>query len=310
MEQITTQDAIHLAFNTLFAQMKTILAVMQGSEKIKLLESFDDLLGQQKQFLSDTYSTEVDDFNQAADLVDQLNAEVDQLTGICAEAEKAIKRIEKEAEDRDHDLQTCLKKSQQIAVQRDTYRKEVEDLRAIRSERDRLKKQVERNKEANEKLEKKINQLEQDKSRLKRDSLTASQSVIKMKQVCNTIQQALFYDGLAPERIETINDVTYYFYRKPLIKTMMQINDFDVSREHQYFFTVQTSLGTHRDIIPGEGGTYGINAAKPLPKEVFSILQDEFAKETLFLPAEKPMFSSERLQKLFEEIDACLKEAA
>ena len=138
----------------------------------------------------------------------------------------------------------------------------------------------------------------------------ASQSVIKMKSVCNAIQQALFYDGLAPERIETINGVTYYFYRKPLIKTMMQIDDFEVSRQHQYFFTIQTSIGTHRDIIPGEGGTYGINKAQPLPKEIFAIMQDEFSKETLFQPTNKPLFATERLQKLFEEIDACLKEAA
>ncbi len=308
MEQITTQDAIHLAFNTLFSQMKTIIAV--SSKNVEMLEAFDDLMSQQKKFLSDTYSKEIDDFNAAAALVEKNNEELDQLTNLLTKAESTIKKIEKDGETREQELQKCLKISQQIAVQRDTYKKEAEELRPIKAERDRLKKQVDRNKESNSKLESKLNKAEQDKSRLKRDTLMASQSVVKMKQVCNSIQQALFYDGLAPERIEEINGVTYYFYRKPLIKTMMNIGEFNVSREHQYFFTVQTSIGTHRDILPGENGTYGLNKAQPLPKEVFSILQDEFSKETLFHTRETPIFATERLQKLFEEIDACLKEAA
>ena len=308
MSGITTQDAIHLAFNTLFAQMKTLIAI--STENVAMLESFDDLLAKQKQFLSDTYSKEVDDFNDAISLAETSrqviatkDAEIDAINARLSVAQKQL-------DDEIKHQNMIVKKSEQIATQRDTYRKEAEELRPVKSERDRLKKQVDRNKESNEKLQAQVTKLEQDKSRLKRDNLMASQSVIKMKGVCNAIQQALFYDGLAPERIETINGVTYYFYRKPLIKTMMQIDDFEVSRQHQYFFTVQTSIGTHRDVIPGEDGTYGINKAQPLPKEVFSILQDEFSKETLFQPTNKPLFATERLQKLFEEIDACLKEAA
>lgn len=308
MSGITTQDAIHLAFNTLFAQMKTLIAI--STENVRMLESFDDLLAKQKQFLSDTYSKEVDDFNGAISLAETSrqvlaakDTEIDALYG-------QLSVVQKQLDDEIKHQQMIVKKSEQIATQRDTYRREAEELRPIKSERDRLKKQVERNKESNEKLQAQVTKLEQDKSRLKRDNLMASQSVIKMKSVCNAIQQALFYDGLAPERIETINGVTYYFYRKPLIKTMMQIDDFEVSRQHQYFFTIQTSIGTHRDIIPGEGGTYGINKAQPLPKEIFAIMQDEFSKETLFQPTNKPLFATERLQKLFEEIDACLKEAA
>lgn len=308
MSGITTQDAIHLAFNTLFAQMKTLIAI--STENVQMLESFDDLLAKQKQFLSDTYSKEVDDFNGAISLAETSrqviaakDTEIDALYG-------QLSVVQKQLDDEIKHQNMIVKKSEQIATQRDTYRKEAEELRPVKSERDRLKKQVDRNKESNEKLQAQVTKLEQDKSRLKRDNLMASQSVIKMKSVCNAIQQALFYDGLAPERIETINGVTYYFYRKPLIKTMMQIDDFEVSRQHQYFFTIQTSIGTHRDIIPGEGGTYGINKAQPLPKEIFAIMQDEFSKETLFQPTNKPLFATERLQKLFEEIDACLKEAA
>lgn len=308
MSGITTQDAIHLAFNTLFAQMKTLIAI--STENVQMLESFDDLLAKQKQFLSDTYSKEVDDFNGAISLAETSrqviaakDTDIDALYG-------QLSVVQKQLDDEIKHQQMIVKKSEQIATQRDAYRKEAEELRPVKSERDRLKKQVERNKESNEKLQAQVTKLEQDKSRLKRDNLMASQSVIKMKSVCNAIQQALFYDGLAPERIETINGVTYYFYRKPLIKTMMQIDDFEVSRQHQYFFTIQTSIGTHRDIIPGEGRTYGINKAQPLPKEIFAIMQDEFSKETLFQPTNKPLFATERLQKLFEEIDACLKEAA
>ena len=308
MSGITTQDAIHLAFNTLFAQLKTLIAI--STENVQMLESFDDLLAKQKQFLSDTYSKEVDDFNGAISLAETSrqviaakDTEIDALYG-------QLSVVQKQLDDEIKHQQMIVKKSEQIATQRDTYRKEAEELRPVKSERDRLKKQVDRNKESNEKLQAQVTKLEQDKSRLKRDNLMASQSVIKMKGVCNAIQQALFYDGLAPERIETINGVTYYFYRKPLIKTMMQIDDFEVSRQHQYFFTIQTSIGTHRDIIPGEDGTYGINKAQPLPKEIFAIMQDEFSKETLFQPTNKPLFATERLQKLFEEIDACLKEAA
>ena len=307
--QLTAGEATRLAFNTLFAQFSAIKAMATGTI-LSQLEAFEMILDRQPAFIIEAYNSEVDNFDGAMSLVETsrqvIAAKDDEILAI----KQQLSAVKSQLDDEIKHQQMIVKKSEQIATQRDAYRKEAEELRPVKSERDRLKKQVERNKESNEKLQAQVTKLEQDKSRLKRDNLMASQSVIKMKGVCNAIQQALFYDGLAPERIETINGVTYYFYRKPLIKTMMQIDDFEVSRQHQYFFTIQTSIGTHRDIIPGEGGTYGINKAQPLPKEIFAIMQDEFSKETLFQPTNKPLFATERLQKLFEEIDACLKDAA
>lgn len=307
--QLTAGEATRLAFNTLFAQFSAIKAMATGTI-LSQLEAFEMILDRQPAFIIEAYNNEVGNFDDAMSLVETSRQVIAAKDDEIAAIKQQLSAVKSQLDDEVKHQHMIVRKSEQIATQRDTYRKEAEELRPIKSERDRLKKQVDRNKESNEKLQAQVTKLEQDKGRLKRDNLLASQSVIKMKSVCNSIQQAMFYDGLAPERIETINDITYYFYRKPLIKTMMQIDEFEVSRQHQYFFTVQTSIGTHRDIIPGEDGTYGMNKAQQLPKEVFGILKDEFSKETLFQPTNKPIFATERLRQLFEEIDACLKEAA
>lgn len=296
---ITTLDATMLAFNTLQSQMATILAVMSNP----VLESLGDLLEKQKQFICDTYSQEVDDFNQAADLIDSL-----QTDNTTKKSEIEILRLELSRHKRD--AEKILDLSRQVAVQRDTYKKDADLLRSVKPERDRLKKQVDRLKESNEKLESKSARLEQGQKKLKRDVLNSAMSIAKMKQACNAVMQVMMYDGCAPEIIKQIDGVTYYFYRKPLNKTDLTIEDFEVSRAHQYFFTVQTSIGTHRDILPGENGTLAINRARPLPNEITSLALSEFEKETLFIPMENPIFATDKLRKLFSEIDECVKEMA
>ncbi len=309
MEQITTQDAIHLAFNTLFAQMKTILVVMQGSEKIKLLESFDDLLGQQKQFLSDTYSTEVDDFNQAADLVDSLNNQVDELKLKLSKSEADVRQMISARRDDERKVKSIEERYEQVIRQRDNYQADAKELGSIRAELKRLKNQLDRNKETAEKEASKASRLEAQLSCLRSKLLPTSDAVKGCVELMRFVRNALIFEGLSPEESIDIKGRTFHIYRRPgNIRNAYRSSDDvdDVSRDHMYYFRVETHEGVHFDVMPMASGEVGVTSlVKSVPAELKKYLKSLFAKETLY-SSEQTIMRSDKLTEQLEEISKTL----
>ena len=285
MEQITTQDAIHLAFNTLFAQMKTILAVMQGSEKIKLLESFDDLIAQQKQFLIDTYSTEVDSFNEAVSVVESLNNYVDELKIKLSKSEADVRQMISARRDDEQKVKAIEIKHHQLLNQRDNYKKDAEAAGALRAENKRLKNQVDRTKEASDKLESRLNQAEQTIHGLRSKLLPTHEAVKGCVDMMRFIRQRLIFEGLEPERSIDCNGDTYHIYRRPadVAKAFSPLmGDKQVSRQHMFFFRVETNAGYHVDVVPMETGEVAVAKSKAVPAAVKKHLIEQFDAETTY----------------------------
>ena len=285
MSEITTQDAIHLAFNTLFSQMKTILAVMQGSDRIQLLESFDDLLSQQKQFLIDTYSTEVDSFNEAVSVGESLNNYVDELKIKLSQSEADVRQMIAARRDDEQKVKAIEIKHHQLLNQRDNYKKDAEAAGALKAENKRLKNQVERTKEASDKLECRLNQAEQTIHGLRAKLLPTHEAVRGCVDMMRFIRQTLIFEGLAPERSIDCNGETYHIYRRPadVAKAFSpMMGDKQVSRQHMFFFRIETNGGYHFDAIPMETGEAAVAKHKAVPAAVKKHLIEQFDAETTY----------------------------
>lgn len=307
MSGITTLDAIHLAFNTLFAQMKTILAI--SSENIETLESFDDLLAKQKQFLSDTYSKEVDDFNNAVDIVESLNNQVDELKLQLSQSQADVRQMIAARREDESKVQAIKAKYDQVIRQRDAYQADSKELGNVRAEVKRLKNQVDRNKESVEKETSKASRLELQLNSLRSKMLPTQQAVIGCIQLMRYVRDTLMFEGLAPEKTVEFNGDDYHLYRRPAVvsKVFDPVNcDIPVSRQHMYYFRVETNQGYHFDVFPLETGDVAMGKPKKtipaaLKKELIAL----FSQETLY-DGSKARMRSDALTDKLDEIEKTL----
>lgn len=307
MSGITTQDAIHLAFNTLFAQMKTLIAI--STENVAMLESFDDLLAKQKQFLSDTYSKEVDDFNVAADLVDNLNDQIDKLKIDLSKSQADVRQMIVARRDDETKVKAIEDKYKQVIRQRDNYMADAKELGSIRAEVKRLKNQVERNKETADKESSKASRLEAQLSSLRSKMLPTHEAVVGCVDLMRYVRNALIFEGLSPEESIDIKGRTFHIYRRPgNIKDAYRSsdNDDDVSRDHMYYFRVETHDGVHFDVMPLASGEVAVTSlVKSVPAELKKHIKALFAEETLF-NSERITMRSDALTQRLDEISKTL----
>lgn len=301
MSGITTQDAIHLAFNTLFAQMKTLIAI--STENVAMLESFDDLLAKQKQFLSDTYSKEVDDFNLAADLVDNLNDQIDQLKISLSRSQADVRKMIVARRDDETKVKAIEDKYKQVIRQRDNYMADAKELGSLRAEVKRLKNQVERNKETADKESSKASRLEAQLSSLRSKMLPTHEAVVGCVDLMRYVRNALIFEGLSPEESIDIKGRTFHIYRRPgNIKDAYRSsdNDDDVSRDHMYYFRVEF------DVMPLASGEVAVTSlVKSVPAELKKHIKALFAEETLF-NSERITMRSDALTQRLDEISKTL----
>lgn len=307
MSGITTQDAIHLAFNTLFAQMKTLIAI--STENVAMLESFDDLLAKQKQFLSDTYSKEVDDFNVAADLVDNLNDQIDKLKIDLSKSQADVRQMIVARRDDETKVKAIEDKYKQVIRQRDNYMADAKELGSIRAEVKRLKNQVERNKETADKESSKASRLEAQLSSLRSKMLPTHEAVKGCVDLMRYVRNSLIFEGLSPEESLDIKGRTFHIYRRPgNIKDAYRSsdNDDDVSRDHMYYFRVETHDGVHFDVMPLASGEVAVTSlVKSVPAELKKHIKALFAEETLF-NSERITMRSDALTQRLDEISKTL----
>lgn len=307
MSGITTQDAIHLAFNTIFAQMKTLIAI--STENVAMLESFDDLLAKQKQFLSDTYSKEVDDFNVAADLVDNLNDQIDKLKIDLSKSQADVRQMIVARRDDETKVKAIEDKYKQVIRQRDNYMADAKELGSIRAEVKRLKNQVERNKETADKESSKASRLEAQLSSLRSKMLPTHEAVVGCVDLMRYVRNSLIFEGLSPEESIDIKGRTFHIYRRPgNIKDAYRSsdNDDDVSRDHMYYFRVETHDGVHFDVMPLASGEVAVTSlVKSVPAELKKHIKALFAEETLF-NSERITMRSDALTQRLDEISKTL----
>ena len=307
MSGITTQDAIHLAFNTLFAQMKTLIAI--STENVAMLESFDDLLANQKQFLSDTYSKEVDDFNLAADLVDNLNDQIDQLKISLSRSQADVRQMIVARRDDETKVKAIEDKYKQVIRQRDNYMADAKELGSLRAEVKRLKNQVERNKETADKESSKASRLEAQLISLRSKMLPTHEAGVGCVDLMRYVRNELIFEGLSPEESIDIKGRTFHIYRRPgNIKDAYRSsdNDDDVSRDHMYYFRVETHDGVHFDVMPLASGEVAVtNLVKSVPAELKKHIKALFAEETLF-NSERITMRSDALTQRLDEISKTL----
>ena len=307
MSGITTQDAIHLAFNTLFAQMKTLIAI--STENVAMLESFDDLLANQKQFLSDTYSKEVDDFNLAADLVDNLNDQIDQLKISLSRSQADVRQMIVARRDDETKVKAIEDKYKQVIRQRDNYMADAKELGSLRAEVKRLKNQVERTKETADKESSKASRLEAQLISLRSKMLPTHEAVVGCVDLMRYVRNALIFEGLSPEESIDIKGRTFHIYRRPgNIKDAYRSsdNDDDVSRDHMYYFRVETHDGVHFDVMPLASGEVAVTSlVKSVPAELKKHIKALFAEETLF-NSERITMRSDALTQRLDEISKTL----
>ena len=84
-----------------------------------------------------------------------------------------------------------------------------------------------------------------------------------------------------------------------------QHTDRAVSRDHQFYFRVETNAGYHFDVVPLDGGDIAAAKPKAVPAGVKKHLLGLFSAETLF-DHDKAAMRSDALSERLDEIDKTL----
>jgi len=122
------------------------------------------------------------------------------------------------------------------------------------------------------------------------------------------VRQTLIFEGLAPEQSIDCNGETYHIYRRPgdIAKAFQPLHtDRVLSRDHQFYFRVETNAGYHFDVVPLDGGDVAAAKPKAMPAGVKKHLLGLFATETLF-DYDKAAMRSDPLSERLAEIDKTL----
>ena len=164
-------------------------------------------------------------------------------------------------------------KYEQVIRQRDNYMADSKELGGLRAEVKRLKNQVERNKETAEKESSKASRLEAQLSSLRSKMLPTHEAVKGCVDLMRYVRNSLIFEGLSPEESLDIKGRTFHIYRRPgNIKDAYRSsdNDDDVSRDHMYYFRVETHDGVHFDVMPLASGPTRKATQRPISSSVTS----------------------------------------
>ncbi|WP_421180386.1 hypothetical protein [Aeromonas enteropelogenes] len=302
----TTQnpsEAANRALKTLLSQVQAIAQMPDGSAKIAI-SGFETMLTANLTMVIEAANLHIDEFNAVVDDAITYRDERDQLKTMYQELESSSEKLIQARKQDERNAQKILETNAQITSQRDTYREQVKELNSIKSERDRLKKQVARNKESLDAKDKELSKARQDVAVLQSQMAKAADAVSQAKELMRVIVHMMLQEGSFVEKtLELKGAAHYYIYRIPcsVHETFKAFegDDTSPSLEHKYFFRVETSYGLHYDTVPMDDGSVAVQKPKALPADVKKFLAAEYAKETLF-HADEAVFQNTAMAEKME----------
>ena len=197
---------------------------------------------------------------------------------------------------------------EQIKNQRDNYKREADEVGRVKAEIKRLKAQAERHEAAQAKKAVELSEAKQTIDRLRARLAPVTDAVRGCTDLMRFVRQTLIFEGLAPEQSIDCNGDTYHIYRRPgdIAKAFQPLHtDRVLSRDHQFYFRVETNSGYHFDVVPLDGGDVAAAKPKAIPAGIKKHLLGLFATETLF-DYDKATMRSDPLSELLDEIDKTL----
>lgn len=298
--------AASLALNTLSAQVTAIINASSGTAKAQA-ESLLALLNSNMGMIIEASNDQVDELN---DLMDQLEQRDDELIKSQREATqlaKDLKQLRTGRADDEAKVKAIMAEHEQVKSQRDNYKKDADEVGKVKAELKRLKNQAERHDAAQAKKDAELTAANQTIQRLRSRLSPTAEAARGLLDMLRFTRQVLILEGLATEQTIDYNGEQFHIYRRPgdVTKAFNPSGDNRVSREHMYYFRVETNAGYHCDVVPLEGGDAAAAKHKALPAKVKAHLVSMFKEETLF-DRDKVVMRSDAMTERLNEIEALI----
>ena len=299
--------AASLALNTLSAQINALINCSTGAAKMQA-ESLLTLLNSNMTMILEAANDQVDEMNNLIDQLEQRDAELFKSQGESVRLAKELKLLRAGRVEDEQKVKAIFSEVEQIKLQRDNFKRDAEGAGQLRAELSRLKKQAERHAEAQAKKDAELNAANQTIHRLRSRLAPTTDAVRGVLDTLRFTRQAMIFEGLATEQTIEHNGEQFHIYRRPgdIAKAFQPIHtDRQVSREHMYYFRVETNSGYHCDVVPLNDGDAAAAKHKALPAKVKNHLVAMFAEEKLF-NWEKATMRSDAMSQRLEELEALI----
>lgn len=227
------------------------------------------------------------EFSEYKGTIEELEADQRKSANLLAGADKLINKMEVQI--------------QQTQIQRDNYKKQATDLKAIKSEYEKAKAQVKRSKDSVAAIEAKMKEAN---VLLQRQSSMISKSIHAIDAAKRHMEghlQIFINNGLLEEKVFEDNGTVFKVFRKPCIvaETYSPTGEDLVSNDHMYVFRVETTAGVHWDCIPLADGNIGINTHDfQMPKHIEKYMSDEYERTHFYDPKDIKM----KTEQIFKEM--------
>ena len=299
--------AASLALNTLSAQINALINCSTGAAKMQA-ESLLTLLNSNMTMILEAANDQVDEMNNLIDQLEQRDAELFKSQGESVRLAKELKLLRAGRVEDEQKVKAIFSEVEQIKLQRDNFKRDAEGAGQLRAELSRLKKQAERHAEAQAKKDAELNAANQTIHRLRSRLAPTTDAVRGVLDTLRFTRQAMIFEGLATEQTIEHNGEQFHIYRRPgdITKAFQPIHtDRQVSREHMYYFRIETNAGYHYDMVPLDDGDAVAAKHKALPAKIKSHLVSLFKEETLF-NWEKVTMRSDAMSQRLAEIEALI----
>jgi len=306
-EELNPGSAATLAHKTLSSQLEAIIAGASGVTKAQA-ESLAVLLDSNMQLIVEASNRQVDEENGLIDELEQRDAELSKAQVEAVRLAKDLKSLQAGRLEDERKVREIMATHEQIKNQRDNYKRDSEEAGKLRAEVKRLRNQAENHAKAKAKLEAQVTSLTQDVQRLRSRLAPTAEAVSECNQLMQFVRNVMIFEGMAVEETIEHNGEQYHIYRRPgnIAKAFNPVGMSDnISREHQYYFRIETNCGYHYDAAPVEGGGAVYAKPKALPKEVKKHINELFSAETLY-DGSRMTLRDDGLQKRLQDIEALL----
>lgn len=299
--------AATLAHNTLSAQISALINITTGAAQAQA-NGLQMLLDSNMAMVVEASNEQVDELNSLIDLIEQRDNELSQVKQEAVRLAIELKNMRAGRADDESKVKSIFNQYEQVKNQRDNYKREADEVGKVRAEMKRLKNQSDRHAEAQAKKDAELVAANQTIQRLRARLAPIADAVRGCTDLMRFTRQTLIFEGLAPEQTIEYNGEAFHIYRRPgdIAKEFQQIHtDRQVSREHQFYFRVETNSGYHCDIVPLDGGDIAAAKHKAIPAKVKQHLIGLFKAETMF-DHDKIVMRSDALTERLDSIDQTL----
>jgi hypothetical protein len=299
--------AASLALNTLSAQINALINCATSAAKMQA-ESLLTLLNSNMTMILEAANDQVDEMNNLIDQLEQRDAELFKSQGESVRLAKELRLLRAGRVEDEQKVKSIFSEVEQIKLQRDNFKRDAEGAGQLRAELSRLKKQADRHAEAQAKKDAELNAANQTIHRLRSRLAPTTDAVRGVLDTLRFTRQAMIFEGLATEQTIEHNGEQFHIYRRPgdIAKAFQPTHtDRRVSREHMYYFRIETNAGYHYDMVPLDDGDAAVAKHKALPAKVKSHLVSLFKEEKLF-NWEKSTMRNDAMSQRLAEIEALI----